>query len=64
MPYGKYEALVAPKEAVREVGQLYLVNVLDHEGYPQRRFVTLGKDHGDLVEILSGLNEGEEVVFP
>ena len=41
------KALVVPKEAVREVGQLSLVNVLDHDGYPQRRFVTLGKNHGD-----------------
>ncbi len=64
VPCGEYETLVAPKEAVREVGQLYLVNVLDQEGYSQRRFVTLGKEHGDLVEILSGLNEGEEVVVP
>ena len=64
VPCGEYETLVVPKEAVREVGQLSLVNVLDPEGYPQRRFVTLGKDHGDLVEVLSGLNEGEEVVVP
>jgi HlyD family secretion protein len=64
VPCGEYETLVVPKDAVREVGQLCLVTVLDHEGYPQRRFVTLGKDHGDLVEVLSGLNEGEEVVVP
>ncbi len=64
VPSGEYEALVIPKTAVREAGQLSLVKVLDYEGYPQRRFVTLGKDHGDLVEILSGLKEGEEVVIP
>lgn len=64
VPCGEYETLVVPKEAVREVGQLYLVDVLDHEGHPQRRFVTLGQYHGSLVEILSGLNEGEEVVVP
>jgi len=64
VPCGEYETLVVPKEAVREVGQLYLVDVLDHEGHPQRRFVTLGQHHGDLVEILSGLDEGEEVVVP
>jgi multidrug efflux pump subunit AcrA (membrane-fusion protein) len=64
IPSGEYEALVIPKKAVREVGQLYLVDVLDPEGYPQRRFVTLGKEHGERVEILSGLNEGEEVVVP
>ncbi len=61
---GSYEALVVPEKAVREVGQLYLVDVLDAEGYPQRRFVTLGKRHDGFVEALSGLNEGEEVVLP
>lgn len=64
VPYGKYEAIVIPYSAVREVGQLQLVEVLDREGYPQRRFVTLGERHGDLVEVLSGLQENEEVVVP
>ena len=64
VPSGEYEALVIPKNAVREAGQLYLVDVLDPDGYPQRRFVTLGKEHDDMVEILSGLNEGEEIVIP
>jgi multidrug efflux pump subunit AcrA (membrane-fusion protein) len=64
VPAGDYKALVVPRKAVREVGQLYLVDVLNKEGYPMRRFVTLGKHHDDVVEILSGLNEGEEVVVP
>ena len=55
---------MVPQKAVREVGQLYLVDVLNEEGYPMRRFVTLGKHHDDVVEILSGLNAGEEVVVP
>jgi multidrug efflux pump subunit AcrA (membrane-fusion protein) len=62
--YGEYEALVAPFAAVREVGQLHLVDVVDGDGHPQRRFVTLGARHADLVEILSGLKENEEVVIP
>ena len=64
VPASDYEALVVPEKAVREVGQLYLVDVLNEEGYPMRRFVTLGKHHDDVVEILSGLNAGEEVVVP
>ena len=43
VPAGEYETLVIPERTVREVGQLYLVDVLNNEGYPQRRFVTLGK---------------------
>jgi HlyD family secretion protein len=64
VPYGKYEALVIPGNAVREVGQLSLVEVLGFDGYPQRRFVILGQTHHDLVEVLSGLQENEEVVVP
>ena len=62
VPYGKYEVLVVPAKAVREVGQLMLADVLGFDGYPQRRFVTLGQTHDGLVEVLSGLQENEEVV--
>ena len=64
VPYGKYDALVAPIKAVREVGQLMLVDVVGPDGDPQRRFVTLGQGHDDLVEVLSGLQENDEVVVP
>ncbi len=64
VPYGKYEALVVPIKAVREVGQLSLVEVLGADGTLQRRFVTLGQTHDGLVEVLSGLQENEEVVIP
>lgn len=64
IPRGEYEALVIPNRSVREIGQLQLVEVLDPDGQPQRRFVTLGKRCGDLVEVLSGLREGEPVIVP
>jgi HlyD family secretion protein len=64
IPYGTYRSLVIPEAAVQEVGQLHLVTVLDINGYPHRRFVTLGKRHEGLVEILTGLQEGEQVVLP
>jgi multidrug efflux pump subunit AcrA (membrane-fusion protein) len=64
VPYGEYQALLVPIEAVREVGQLTLVDVVDGEGFPRRRFVTLGPRHGNLVEVLSGLKEDEELVIP
>ncbi len=59
---GQYEALVIPSNALQKVGQLHLVQVLDADGYPRRRFITLGKTHDQLVEVLSGLQEGEAVV--
>jgi multidrug resistance efflux pump len=64
VPYGSYEALVIPSRAVREVGQLYLVDTLGLDGHPVRRFITLGRARDSLVEVLSGLKEGEEVVVP
>lgn len=64
IPYSRYDALVIPSRAVSEVGQLPLITVVDAGGYPQRRFVTLGERHDELVEVLSGLEENEEVVLP
>jgi multidrug resistance efflux pump len=64
VPYGRYEALVVPFKAVREVGQLTLIEALGFDGYPQRRFVTLGKVHDGVVEVLSGLQENDEVIVP
>ncbi len=64
VPVGNYQALVAPAQAVRQVGQLHLVDVLDTEGFPHRRFVTLGPQHDEMVEVLSGLKQDEQVVIP
>ncbi len=64
IPYSQYDALVIPSNAVTEVGQLPVVEVIDMDGYPQRRFVTLGERQGDLIEVLSGLEENEEVIIP
>ena len=64
IPYGTYRALVVPTAAVKEVGQLHLVTVLDIDGYPHRRFITLGQVHDGLVEVLTGLQEGQEVALP
>ena len=64
IPYSHYDALVIPSKAVSEVGQLPLVEVIDMDGYPQRRFVTLGERHEGLIEVLSGLGESEEVIIP
>ena len=64
IPVGVYEALMVPRQALQKVGQLDIVQVLDGQGYPQRRFVTLGKFHDSTVEVISGLREGEAVGVP
>lgn len=61
VPVGQYQAIVVPRQTIREVGQLPLVDILEN-GSTQRRFITMGNPHGDLVEVLSGLKAGAEVV--
>jgi RND family efflux transporter MFP subunit len=62
--YGSYSTLVIPRRSVREVGQIRVVDVVKPDGSLSRRFVTIGRVHGDLVEVLSGLTAGEEVFVP
>ncbi|MCL5282133.1 MAG: efflux RND transporter periplasmic adaptor subunit [Planctomycetes bacterium] len=77
VPIGNYSTLVIAKNAIRQSGQLNLVQVLEKPGLgsgphvqnsalgvplPVRRFVQVGPEHGTLVEVLSGVQEGEEVV--
>jgi RND family efflux transporter MFP subunit len=62
VPIGDYSSLVVDKNAIRRSGQLYLVQVLEEPGVPVRRFVQIGPEHGSLVEVLSGVQEGDEVV--
>lgn len=64
VPYGQYETLVVPVGAVQEVGQLMLVEAVGPDGFPQRRFVTLGQTHDGRIEVLSGLQEQDAVVVP
>jgi RND family efflux transporter MFP subunit len=60
---GKREALAVPAAAVREQGQLRLVFAAEG-GFVRSRMVTLGETHGDLREVLSGLNAGDSIVSP
>lgn len=58
----QHMALLIPARAVRKIGQLEVVKVLV-DGRPLTRHVRTGKRHGDLVEIQSGLREGETVII-
>jgi multidrug efflux pump subunit AcrA (membrane-fusion protein) len=64
VPTGTYSALIVPRRAIRQVGQLHLADAVDAGGLPHRRFVTLGPQHGEAVEVLSGLKQNEFVVVP
>lgn len=63
-PAGERDWLVVPERTVERVGQLEFVTVLG-EGGPERRMVTTGPRLEDgLVEVLSGLADGERVALP
>lgn len=58
---GQREAVLIPPSAVRRVGQLETVDVLDKAGVWRRRHVRTGRSIDGRVEILSGLDGGETV---
>lgn len=58
---GQRAGITVPRSAIREHGQLDAVYVLTGDGEARFRLVTLGKRHGEEVEVLSGLQPGERV---
>lgn len=61
-PNGMHQAIVAPRSAVMARGSLQCAYVLDSQGVAQLRYLTLGATHGNLVEVLSGVTAGEQLV--
>jgi RND family efflux transporter MFP subunit len=59
---GSRQAIVAPRSAVVLRGSLTCAYVLDSNGIAQLRYVTLGSQQGNLVEVLSGISAGEKLV--
>ena len=55
-------AILVPRSAVVTRGSLDCAYVLDTQGIAQLRYVTLGAAYGDLVEVLSGIAPGEQIV--
>lgn len=60
---GAERVLLAPAAALRNEGSLQVAFVVEG-GVARTRMVTLGERRDDMVRILSGLNEGEQVVSP
>ena len=56
---GKQQALLIPRSAVIERGQLQGIFVLDQNRVASLRYITLGKFSGSEIEVLSGLQGGE-----
>ncbi|MFO0936813.1 MAG: efflux RND transporter periplasmic adaptor subunit [Gemmataceae bacterium] len=64
IPVGQMERITIPSAAVRKIGQLDLVDVVDSDGLISRRFVRIGTESDGNVEIRSGLAAGERVALP
>ncbi len=59
---GERQALLIPRSALVERGQLQGIYVLDQSRVASLRYVTLGKPSGNEVEVLTGLQDGERLV--
>lgn len=60
IPIGEEHILLIPASYVQRVGQLSMVYVLE-DGIPKRRAIQLGRAFSEEVEVLSGLQVGENV---
>jgi multidrug efflux pump subunit AcrA (membrane-fusion protein) len=60
---GARDVLMIPNKAIVQRGQLSYVYVVDASGIARLRLLTPGKQSGDRVEVLSGLSNGERIVF-
>ncbi len=63
LPLDEEQLIVIPAAAVRRVGQLSLVDVVEGN-QAVRRHVQIGRQLDGMVEVLSGLRPGEGVVVP
>ncbi len=59
---GSLKILSVPQTAVTRQGQLVGVFVVDQSGVARLRLVKTGRTVGQRIELLSGLNEGEEII--
>ncbi len=63
IPRDVREVLTVPAAAVAEQGGLQSVFVVDAAGIVRRRIITVGEQLDGRMEVLTGLREGETVVF-
>jgi RND family efflux transporter MFP subunit len=59
---GKHEAILIPRSAIVEMSGITGVYIIAPEGTAQFQLVSLGAEHGDQVEVVTGLKNGDRVV--
>ncbi|WP_458411705.1 efflux RND transporter periplasmic adaptor subunit [Schinkia sp. CFF1] len=62
-PEANEQGMFIPKSAVYYWSQLTAVFVVDQQNIAHLRYVQLGEEHNNNVEVLSGLNKGERIVL-
>ena len=62
IPLGKTRGILIPQAAVRQVGQLPMAEVLV-AGRPRLQLLQLGRQVGDQVEVLAGLQAGDRILL-
>lgn len=62
LPSNRGEAILVPAAAVLQFGQMERIFVI-RDGYAQLQLVKTGLHHGDTVEILAGLEAGDQVAI-
>jgi HlyD family secretion protein len=63
IPLEEERLLLIPRQAIQRVGQLTMVLVV-RDGQARRRTVQLGRQQGEQVEVLAGLQAGEQLWLP
>ena len=59
---GQKQILKVPQKAILQRGQLVSVFVIDPSNTIHLRLIKTGKQYGDQLEVLSGLNDGDRIV--
>lgn len=63
IPLKDEDVLVIPNCAVKNIGQLQMVNIVKDD-FSSRRNIRTGRRFGEDIEVLSGLSEGEKITIP
>ncbi len=63
IPLDTVDVVLVPIEAIISIGQLKYVNLISDKNGSRRIYVKTGKKHNDKIEVLSGLEEGDTIVY-
>jgi multidrug efflux system membrane fusion protein len=61
-PIGQKQVLKVPQRTILQSGQLVSVLIVDSANILRLRLIKTGRQYGDQLEVLSGLNDGDRIV--